>query len=666
MPTMHATSNRTESADFTNQHSDSVDTVVIMPVFAQAPFLGEALDDVLAQKTSANFKVVLVDDACPDPATVAACRKACSAMSDKVFYIRSRENKGLSNVRNIGVSYALERWPEVFSILFFDGDDRMHDHLIERSLCALRESVNDDNAEHKIGWVFEDGDHFGKDGLILRIHKYSALFSMAGCANTSSSMINADMFRGGLQYNETMVSGGEDWHFWLQALKNGFRGKFVPQLGFQYRLRPGSMAHRSLKAADKNRTSIRLSHPELFHPDFFLSEEQSEAPRYAVFTTDTQPNSIQQDRQITFPDLQSLVRDLLAYEKLPTHPVAQYVIFSTSNCLTDLDREGLLDWLLWQMELQANTSNIIAARILPATNDESIASFNLDISLNRQITDGSLFCVSTKWLLQLGGSQDATQKSAISENLSESIVSMTGVNAQPVYNEFEQFIEQFNTLYSTLCQSNSNHDFDTWKPFGIDRFDFSDHFFDATPLLPVANGKNEILCVIRQEEIENDDQLRQDVMEFASQCKAKDRICTLLTLGSCIDKPLASHFHRLLITQEKLNHHRMVAEAGDKALLGLLLPFGSVVSFGAMDYASDFNQLRRYGRKVFNVFTGRKNVDQLVNTDLINCFKVFTGVLCTDAKAEIRALALGVSEEQIVRQVPEVIDGARGFVATPE
>jgi len=155
-------------------------------------------------------------------------------------------------------------------------------------------------------------------------------------------------------------------------------------------------------------------------------------------------------------------------------------------------------------------------------------------------------------------------------------------------------------------------------------------------------------------------------MEFASQCKSKNRACTLLTLGNHIDNELASYFDRLLIVQERLNHNRMVADVGDKALLGLLLPFGSVVSFGAMDYASDLNQLRRYGRKVFNVFTGRKSKDQLVNTDLINCFKVFTGVLCTDEIAEIRALALGVSDEQIVRQVPDVIDMAHGLAAAPE
>ncbi len=663
---MYQAATRTGSADTTTQHLEVVDTVVIMPVFGQAPYLCEALDDVLTQKTDANFKVVLVDDACPDPSTVAACRKACSAMPDKVFYIRSRENKGLSNVRNIGVRFVLERWPDVFSILFFDGDDRMHDQLIKRSLNALRESTNDASSEHNIGWVFEDADHFGKDGLVLRVHKYSALFSMSGCANTSSSMINADMFRSGLRYNETMVSGGEDWQFWLQALKKGFRGKFVPHLGFQYRQRPGSMAFHSLKAADKNRTSIRLSHPELYHPDFVLAEEKSEAPRYAVFTTDSKPESIQADRQITFPDLQSLVKDIIAYEQLPTHPVPQYVIFSTSNCLTDLDREGLLDWFLWQMELQADTTNVIAARILPAKNDQYTVSFNTDVTTDRQITDGCLFCASTKWLMQACENQNSAQETTLETHCHESRASVRGVNARPVFNEFEQFLKCFRTLYATRCQPNTQHNFSTWKPFGIDRFDFSDHFFGASPLLPVANGKNEILCVLRQEELETDHELYKDVMEFASHCKTKDRPCTLLTLGNDLDNRLASHFHRHLIIKEIVIHNRMVAEAGDKALLGLLLPFGSIVSFGAMDYASDLNQLRRYGRKVFNVFSGRKDKDQRVNTDLINCFKIFTSVLCTNENAEIRALALGVSDEQIVRQMPEVIDMAHGLAAVPQ
>ena len=695
--TAHRIENSDAEADVSSSAARDVDTVVIMPVFGQAQYLGEALDDVLAQETTANFKIVLIDDACPDPATAAACRKASAAMPNKVHYIRSRQNRGLSTVRNTGIEYALERWPEVFSILFFDGDDRMHKQLIKRSLTALRESANDKTASHPIGWVFEDADHFGKDGLVLRVHKYSALFSMAGCANTSSSMINADMFRSGLRYNENMVAGGEDWHFWLNALKTGFRGKYVPQLGFQYRRRPGSMAFHALKAADKNRTSIRISHPELFHPDFYLAEEKQEAPRYAVFTTDSQPVSIAKNRQISFPDLQALVRDIIASDRLPTHPVPQYVIFSTGNCLTDLDREGLLDWFLWRMEGQAKKSNLIAARIMQGIDANSIVSVDVDFdtdvdadtivdadndvnvvkdtdavintnnpSNSRATTNAGLFCVSTKWLAKAGKQQISLLETTTQNNYIKSDTSLRGVNAISVHSEFEQFIDQFNVLYTKLCQPEPQHNFDTWVPFGHDRFDLSEHFFGATPLLPIDDGCEKILCLVREEELNGDTQLRENIIDFVKQCKVNDRSCTLLTLGNEIDRSLAPHFDRLLLVKEKLNHLRMVAEAGDEAFLGLLLPFGSVISFGAMDYAADLNQLRRYGRKVFCAFTGRKNNDQLINTDLINCFKVFTNVLCTDENAEFRAQALGVSEEQIVRHVQEVIDMARGLADAPE
>ena len=93
--TAHRIENSDAEADVSSSAARDVDTVVIMPVFGQAQYLGEALDDVLAQETPANFKIVLIDDACPDPATAAACRKASAAMPNKVHYIRSSPNRGL-------------------------------------------------------------------------------------------------------------------------------------------------------------------------------------------------------------------------------------------------------------------------------------------------------------------------------------------------------------------------------------------------------------------------------------------------------------------------------------------------------------------------------------------------------------------------------------------
>src|SRR5438309_1188356 len=83
---------------------------VVVPVYKQPGFLAEALESILAQVTTFEFVVVVVNDGCPFAETNAICLSYARAFPLKISYIH-RKNGGLSAARNTGVRFALDSWP---------------------------------------------------------------------------------------------------------------------------------------------------------------------------------------------------------------------------------------------------------------------------------------------------------------------------------------------------------------------------------------------------------------------------------------------------------------------------------------------------------------------------------------------------------------------------
>ena len=101
---------------------------VIVPVYNVLPYLGQALDSVLAQ-THRNLEIVVVDDGSTDGSS-----KLCDeyARRDGRVAVIHQKNCGLSAARNIGVDNATGNW-----ILFLDSDDWMEPNTVE---ALLREA----------------------------------------------------------------------------------------------------------------------------------------------------------------------------------------------------------------------------------------------------------------------------------------------------------------------------------------------------------------------------------------------------------------------------------------------------------------------------------------------------------------------------------------------
>lgn len=87
---------------------------IIIPVYKVEKYLEQCVNSVLNQ-TYKNFEIILVDDGSPDE-----CPKICDRYAQKNSRVKvvHKENGGVSDARNLGMSYAFGDY-----IIFIDGDD---------------------------------------------------------------------------------------------------------------------------------------------------------------------------------------------------------------------------------------------------------------------------------------------------------------------------------------------------------------------------------------------------------------------------------------------------------------------------------------------------------------------------------------------------------------
>lgn len=97
---------------------------VIIPCYAQAHFLADAIESVLAQTHRAH-QIIVVDDGSPDDVTAVTSRYP-------VVQCHRQANRGLASARNAGLELATGDF-----VVFLDADDRLLPPALEAGAAAL-------------------------------------------------------------------------------------------------------------------------------------------------------------------------------------------------------------------------------------------------------------------------------------------------------------------------------------------------------------------------------------------------------------------------------------------------------------------------------------------------------------------------------------------------
>lgn len=196
---------------------------VVIPCYNQGAYIQEAIDSVKAQ-TYADWEIIIVDDGSDDEATLHKLKDLKSVG----FNIIETRNSGVSAARNKGIAASTGEF-----ILPLDADDKIAPKYLEEAIKTMHQ-------KHEVKLVYCDCEYFGaKNGL-------SSLpsFSMKGMLY-ENLIFNAAVLRkaevlktGG--YDETFLTGWEDWEFWLRYIKSEDEVFKLPDTYFFYRIKEDS------------------------------------------------------------------------------------------------------------------------------------------------------------------------------------------------------------------------------------------------------------------------------------------------------------------------------------------------------------------------------------------------------------------------------------------
>jgi glycosyltransferase involved in cell wall biosynthesis len=237
---------------------------IIIPVYNQANFLGEAIQSALEQ-TYSNYEIIVVDDGSSDN-----CREVVAEFGDKVRYIW-QENKGLGGARNTGI---LAAKGELIALL--DSDDQWMPTFLEYIVtgthfypdadvifCSARAMDADG---HDLAQVF--CENIPPPDLI-----YSTLLRANFLIPSTVVIRRAILMSVGLfEQTDRAIHGCEDWDLWLRiASDHKFVGSY--RILVRYRLHGSSLSSNPSNMQQAVRAVIEKNfgpddgHPENWPPE---------------------------------------------------------------------------------------------------------------------------------------------------------------------------------------------------------------------------------------------------------------------------------------------------------------------------------------------------------------------------------------------------------------
>jgi glycosyltransferase involved in cell wall biosynthesis/ubiquinone/menaquinone biosynthesis C-methylase UbiE len=196
---------------------------VVIPCYNLGRYLYEALSSALRQ-TVQPIEVIVIDDGSTDDYT----RLVIDAISHPWVRVMRQENRGLAAARNAGVHAARASF-----LCCLDADDRLHPEFFARALLLLE-------SDPGIGFVTSHYREFdGRSGLVAYP---TCTFPEMLVINRAmvSSLFRREAWERAGGYCETL-SGMHDWDLWIGMLEAGYRAEVIPEVLFEYRVRPGSM-----------------------------------------------------------------------------------------------------------------------------------------------------------------------------------------------------------------------------------------------------------------------------------------------------------------------------------------------------------------------------------------------------------------------------------------
>ncbi len=223
---------------------------VVVPAWNAAETLAETIASVKAQ-TETSWECIIVDDGSTDD-TLPSARKLTDG--DPRFRVIHQENQGVTEARNAGLSESRGRY-----LCCLDSDDMFEPKAIQ----VLADFVDSSPSV----WVaYPDLTAFGDQSGVWRMPEYSEDRLRQGNLMPYCSMIRRELWDRGIA-RFRVKPYMEDYEFWVNICKRGYRAQHVPIPLLRYRKRRGvGLSEATKHTHDEARARMVAMHPDFWRP----------------------------------------------------------------------------------------------------------------------------------------------------------------------------------------------------------------------------------------------------------------------------------------------------------------------------------------------------------------------------------------------------------------
>ena len=211
---------------------------VIMPAYNAEKYIAEAIQSVISQ-TYTNWQLLIIDDCSTD--RTAEIAEEFEKSDQRIRVLRNPQNIGVAKTRNRGFDLAKGEW-----LALLDSDDRWHKEKLEKQL-ALADNSDADIIYCSYALTDENGKHLS-DYKVPQITTYCDM--LKECVLSCSTVLLHSRILTNHRFLYDYYQ--EDYAFWLELLRSGYKAEACCDVLADYRIINGSRSRNKLRSA-KNR-----------------------------------------------------------------------------------------------------------------------------------------------------------------------------------------------------------------------------------------------------------------------------------------------------------------------------------------------------------------------------------------------------------------------------
>jgi len=201
---------------------------VVIPCFDHGELLIEAVASV-ERSVTIPCELIVVNDGSREPRTL----EVLATLRRAGYRIVDQDNRGLATARNEG--FALAQGPYVLPL---DADNRLLPGFVAEAARLLDERP-------AVGVVYGERLELGLRSGPAHVPAFSLPTLLASNFIDACALVRKDAWSDAGGFDAAMPAPGwEDWDLWLGIVGHGWQIERLPQAGFEYRVRPGSMIDR--------------------------------------------------------------------------------------------------------------------------------------------------------------------------------------------------------------------------------------------------------------------------------------------------------------------------------------------------------------------------------------------------------------------------------------